>query len=152
MCVRSFEDASDKGTNSFEDLSKFVWLRLYWDPQQPLSDVLQEYAAHYFRPEVAGDVEKLLHLLERANARQRWRIPHLDQVSDDGQTLTPAGTSTKIPKEDDVVAQGTPAWAYAIGKTGRYLRVNLGASQRKQPPYAGTLELTEVQVLGKPPK
>jgi hypothetical protein len=80
------------------------------------------------------------------------------EVSDDGRTFTPAGASTKVPKEGDEVANtaslpgtspATRPWAYAIGKLARYLRVNLGVSQRKQPPFAGTLELTEIQVLGK---
>jgi hypothetical protein len=72
------------------------------------------------------------------------------EVSDDGKAFTPAGASTDVPKEGDVVAKGVPVWkAYGVGRNGRYLRVNLGVSQRKQPLFAGTLELTEIQVLGK---
>jgi hypothetical protein len=74
------------------------------------------------------------------------------EVSDDGSTYTPAGTSTNVPKENGLVAKGVPIWrAYSNGKSGRYLRVNLGSSQRTTRPV-GLLELTEIQVLGIPAK
>ena len=42
-------------------------------------------------------------------------------------------------------------WRYKVAggsRPGRYLRVELGASQHLEEPWAGTLELVEVQVLG----
>ena len=76
-----------------------------------------------------------------------WFIPSTIgvEVSEDGKAFQSVVCPTAVPKE------GTPysrqLWTCAVGKRGRYVRVNLGLSQHTNPPFAGTLELTEIQVL-----
>ncbi len=69
-------------------------------------------------------------------------------VSEDGKDFAVVLDSKEVPAEG--AKYSNRPWVYKVGKTGRYLRINLGPSQRKQPTHAGTLELTEIQVLGKP--
>jgi hypothetical protein len=54
--------------------------------------------------------------------------------------------SHDVPKEG---ADYSPTlWAYKIGMKARYLRLTLGPSQHVGAPYAGMLELTEIEVSG----
>jgi hypothetical protein len=77
-----------------------------------------------------------------------WFVPVSVAVSTspDGTTFSPAVTSDRVPKEG---AEYAPAlWSYPLGQEGRYVRIELGPSQHVQEPYAGTLELVEVEVIG----
>jgi hypothetical protein len=75
-----------------------------------------------------------------------WFVPTTVsfEVSDDGKEFSSVATSQDVPKEGTTYSPRL--WTYPIGKPGRYLRVNLGPSQHVAAPYAGTLELTEIEV------
>ena len=48
----------------FEDLNKVLTLQLGWDPDRASGDIVREYAAYAFSPEVAGDVVDIVRLME----------------------------------------------------------------------------------------
>ena len=78
-----------------------------------------------------------------------WFVPSSVgiEVSEDGKAFEAMATSSDVPKEG---APYSPRlWPYPVGKSGRYLRVDLGPSQHVAAPYLGTLELTEIQVGGR---
>jgi F5/8 type C domain len=70
----------------------------------------------------------------------------LFEVSDDGKTWKKALETKEVPKE------GAPYerdfWSYPLNTNGRYLRLQLGKSQKQNGYYAGTLELAEIEVYG----
>src|SRR5690606_20472218 len=39
-----------------DDLNKFVWTALGWDPDRPLDDIVLDYARFFFGPDIAEDV------------------------------------------------------------------------------------------------
>jgi hypothetical protein len=67
-------------------------------------------------------------------------------VSDDGEKFETVGQSAEVPLEGS--AYSPQFYAYGIGKIGRYVRLELGPSQHVGDQWAGSLELTEVQVFG----
>ena len=75
-----------------------------------------------------------------------WFVPSSVgiEVSEDGKAFETVATSSDVPKEG--VPYSPRLWAYPVGKSARYLRVNRGSSQHVSAPYPGTLELTEIQV------
>lgn len=75
-----------------------------------------------------------------------WFVPEdLEfQVSADGQDFRTVARSSAVPVEESPYAADLRS--YPIGAEGRYVRVLLGPSQHKGDQYAGTLELTEVEV------
>jgi hypothetical protein len=76
-----------------------------------------------------------------------WFIPSTIgvAVSDDGKAFESVACPTAVPKEGTAYAQ--QPWTCSVGKPARYVRVSLGPSQHTNPPFAGTLELTEIQVF-----
>lgn len=69
-------------------------------------------------------------------------------VDADGTALGPFVTCSHLPKEDSPYISAF--WRYrTAGAEGRYLRIDLGRSQHQATPYAGTVELTEVEVIRK---
>lgn len=77
-----------------------------------------------------------------------WFVPQdlAIEVSTDG------GEFVTVLQTRDVPVEGTPYSpdfrSYPVGRPGRYVRIRLGPSQHTGDQYAGTLELTEVEVLG----
>lgn len=47
-----------------DDVNKFVWTALGWDPDRPLDDILLDYARFFFGPDIAGEVRRGLYLFE----------------------------------------------------------------------------------------
>jgi hypothetical protein len=77
-----------------------------------------------------------------------WFVPTTVgiEVSEDGKAFESVATPSDVPKEGDPYSPRL--WPYPVGKSARYIRVNLGPSQHLAAPYPGTLELTEIQVGG----
>lgn len=48
----------------FEDLNKVVCLQLYWNPERPVREIVREYAAAEFSPEVTDEVARAVDQLE----------------------------------------------------------------------------------------
>lgn len=63
----------------FEDVNKFVWAQLYWAPERPVEDILCEYAAHEFSPDIANEMLRVFTTLER-NHHDRWWPGELEGV------------------------------------------------------------------------
>jgi hypothetical protein len=76
-----------------------------------------------------------------------WFVPESVsvQVSTDGERFDTAIADAKTPVEGDPYS--ADLWAYPIHAETRYLRLLLARSQHQGDQYAGTLELTEVEVL-----
>lgn len=55
----------------FDDLNKVVCARLYWDPDRPVAEIVREYAAAEFSPEVVSAVEQAVAILERTLPREQ---------------------------------------------------------------------------------
>ena len=92
---------------------------------------------------------KQVRLQYRGIYGQFWFVPeHLSfSVSQDGTHFEEAGATQHVPKEGtEYLPQ---LWAYDIGKAGRYVRIELGPSQHTGDQYTGSLELVEVEVVGK---
>ena len=47
-----------------DDVNKFVWTALGWDPDRPLDDILLDYARFFFGPDIAEDVRRGLYRFE----------------------------------------------------------------------------------------
>ncbi|MHB1456792.1 MAG: discoidin domain-containing protein [Armatimonadota bacterium] len=66
-----------------------------------------------------------------------------------GGEAGPFVSTTNLPKEN---SSYTPElWRYRVAggsRMGRYIRVELGQSQRVEGPFKGTLELTEIEITG----
>jgi len=77
-----------------------------------------------------------------------WFVPqHLAvEASANGTDFEAALKSSDVPVEG--AAYSPDFWAYAIARPARYVRLQLGPSQHLGDEYAGTLELTEIEVLG----
>jgi hypothetical protein len=78
-----------------------------------------------------------------------WFVPTsiAVEISEDGQRFEQTAVSQDMPKEG---ADYSPKmWTCTVGKKGRYLRLTLGPSQHVGDAYAGTLELTEIEVYGR---
>jgi hypothetical protein len=55
----------------FEDINKVIFAQLYWDPDRSVWDIIREYAASQFSPDVADDVVSVIRTLEQ-NHHMRW--------------------------------------------------------------------------------
>lgn len=55
----------------FEDLNKAVCAGLYWSPERPVQDIVREYAAYEFAPQVAEQVWRVAEIFERTLPRRR---------------------------------------------------------------------------------
>ncbi len=55
----------------FEDMNKSLMAQLYWAPVRGADDILKEYAAFEYGPEVAEDIVRVVHILEKNNDRSR---------------------------------------------------------------------------------
>ncbi len=70
-------------------------------------------------------------------------------VSPDGSEAGPFVETVCVPVEGAVYSPNL--WRYRLvdrNKRARYVRLLLGPSQRQTEPYAGVVELTEVEVCG----
>lgn len=47
-----------------DDVNKFVWTSLGWDPDRPLDDILLDYARFFFGPDIAAEVRTGLYRFE----------------------------------------------------------------------------------------
>ncbi|HQK93438.1 MAG TPA: discoidin domain-containing protein [Armatimonadota bacterium] len=77
-----------------------------------------------------------------------WFVPEsIDvSISDDGVVFRPVAGTREPPREG--APYSPEPVRIAIGQRARYVRVRLGRSQHQKEPYAGVLELTELEVLG----
>jgi hypothetical protein len=48
----------------YEDINKVILLQLNWDPDRPAEDIVREYAASEFSPDVADDVVEIIKRME----------------------------------------------------------------------------------------
>lgn len=48
----------------YEDINKFVWARLQWDPTEDVSAIVEEYCRHAFGADVAADAARLVEAVE----------------------------------------------------------------------------------------
>jgi len=49
----------------YEDINKVIFFQFGWNPQRSAADIVREYAAYEFAPEVAGDVARAVELMEQ---------------------------------------------------------------------------------------
>ncbi|MEI7639559.1 MAG: hypothetical protein WCJ37_19745, partial [Syntrophus sp. (in: bacteria)] len=54
----------------YDDLNKVLYAQLYWDSKRPAADIVKEYCAFEFSPEVADDMAKAIGIFERNHKRQ----------------------------------------------------------------------------------
>jgi hypothetical protein len=59
----------------FEDLNKAVCAGLFWDEDRPAMDIVREYIASEFSPEVVEQVARAVEIMEH-------NLPHVQQVQD----------------------------------------------------------------------
>lgn len=57
----------------YEDINKVLCLQLYWDPRRSAEDILREYIAYEYAPEVADDVLAAIEILEQ-NQHHLWTM------------------------------------------------------------------------------
>jgi hypothetical protein len=48
-----------------DDVNKFVWTALGWDPDRPLDDIMLDYARFFFGPDIAEEVRRGLYQFEK---------------------------------------------------------------------------------------
>jgi len=71
QCREMVEGGWPYSEGIFEDLNKVVCAGLYWSPQRPAPEIVREYAAYEFAPEVAQDVARVAEIFERTLPRRR---------------------------------------------------------------------------------
>lgn len=64
----------------FEDFNKFFWIQYFCHPQRKTDDILAEYTAYYFGPQVKNDAVKLFRILEETHGRKQWQVWNLDKA------------------------------------------------------------------------
>lgn len=57
----------------FEDINKVFCAQLYWDPDRSAAEILRDYIAYEYAPEVVEKVIEAIDILE-ANHNRQWRI------------------------------------------------------------------------------
>jgi hypothetical protein len=63
----------------FEDMNKVLWAQMYWNSARSADDILREYIAYEYAPDVTDDVLKIVHTLEQ-NHHFRWWPGKLEGV------------------------------------------------------------------------
>lgn len=56
----------------YEDINKAIALQLYWNPERPTADIVREYLAFEFSPEVVNELAEAADLMER-NCEHYWK-------------------------------------------------------------------------------
>jgi hypothetical protein len=57
----------------FEDMSKVLYAQFYWQPDRPAEDILAEYIAFEFSPDVVDEVIPAIRIMEQNNGRNTIR-------------------------------------------------------------------------------
>ena len=76
----------------YEDMNKVICAQLYWDGSRSASDIIKEYVAYEFSPDVVNDVTKAIDILESNHIRSQIRssaIEAFSLVNNAEQKLTP---------------------------------------------------------------
>lgn len=55
----------------YEDLNKIICAQLYWDGERQTSDIVKEYIAYEFSPDVVNDVSRAIEILEANHSRKQ---------------------------------------------------------------------------------
>ena len=55
----------------YEDLNKIICAQLYWDGERQTSDIVKEYIAYEFSPDVVNDVSRAIEILEANHNRKQ---------------------------------------------------------------------------------
>ena len=55
----------------YEDLNKIICAQLYWDGKRSTSDIVKEYIAYEFSPDVVNDVSRAIEILEANHNRKQ---------------------------------------------------------------------------------
>lgn len=63
----------------FDDMSKVVYAQWYWDPDLSADEILREYIAYEYSPDVVGEILKVIAILEQ-NHHMRWWPGKLEGV------------------------------------------------------------------------
>jgi hypothetical protein len=63
----------------YEDINRVICAQLYWSPDRPAAETVREYAAFEFSPDVVGNVEKAIGILEQNHRHERIG-PSADQA------------------------------------------------------------------------
>lgn len=63
----------------FEDINKVLWTQMYWDTTKSVYDILSEYIAYEFSPDIIADMLSVIHVLEQ-NHHLRWWPGELEGI------------------------------------------------------------------------
>lgn len=55
----------------YEDLNKIICAQLYWDGDRQTSDIVKEYIAYEYSPDVVNDVSRAIEILEANHSRKQ---------------------------------------------------------------------------------
>jgi len=55
----------------YEDINKVICGQLYWNPNQPATETIKEYAAFEYAPDVVDDVARVVDIFEKNHLRNR---------------------------------------------------------------------------------
>ena len=109
----------------FEDLNKTLMLQWYWNPARPAHEIVREYAAAEFSPDVADNVTRAVAILDR-NLVNHWQRPK--------------GAGQEWRKAFEMIANGEPAMAeFGFNErhdTDECLRL-MNDAARRLPEWAG---------------
>ncbi len=140
--------AQDDGENFWvndRDSESASWVVIDLGKSLPISEVQLQFrdigGTYWFIPSVLS--------FSTSEAGQEWSPLTFLTVHEGGGEAGPWLQTNHVPKEG--APYSADFWRYKVAggsRPGRYLRVELGASQHLEEPWAGTLELVEVQVLG----
>ncbi len=105
----------------YEDINKAILLQLYWRADRPAMDIVREYAAYEFSPDVADDVAKACAIMEECQehyvdrAAGTYRLPKLKRPERYLDILRSA--------ERDLGKRATERWRWRV----LWLRASLDA-------------------------
>jgi len=55
-----------------DDINKFVFTQFYWSPNRPVAEIIREYVAFEYSPDVVEEVCGAIETLENNHTRLRW--------------------------------------------------------------------------------
>lgn len=80
----------------YEDISKFQWIQMYWDPSKSDADILKEYSDYYFGKGYSDEITELIYLMEEMHERSNWsfskdlsKAPRMKEIVDNIDSKLP---------------------------------------------------------------